>query len=110
MDNLELIKKFHKIGMTNYWISRAVDPPFTLKSFYVCKDIDDFVEKIAFGNWVVGQAFVLDDMCFIEQVDGGNEYLVIKGDRKVDSASLYLMYKNGTLLNYIQELKNGLYD
>jgi hypothetical protein len=36
--------------------------------------------RIGHGNWTLGQAFHLADLCFINQVDGGDEWLTIRSD------------------------------
>ncbi len=59
------------IGEANRWISRACDPPFTRNCFVECADAAELVERLAHGNWCLGQAFFLGDLCFIQQVGGG---------------------------------------
>jgi hypothetical protein len=76
-----------KLGKQNPWIREANDPPFTTKSFHVCVHDDELLDKFAHGNWSLGQAFVRDDLCFINQVDGGDEWLAIRRDRSFESIS-----------------------
>jgi len=72
------INNWLKIGNRNPWIREADDPKFTKRSFKECKDLDELIKELEHGNWATGQAFYLDDLCFIQQVNGGDEWLVIK--------------------------------
>jgi hypothetical protein len=80
-----------KIGKKNIWIQEAWDPPFTTGSFSECKTIDELIEKFDHGNWCLGQAFYFGDICFINQIDGGDEWLVIKQDCAFESFTTRLM-------------------
>jgi hypothetical protein len=74
-----------RIGRENPWIAEAWDPPFSERSFHECKTVDELIEKLDHGNWCLGQAFYLGDVCFINQVNGGDEWLVIKQDCAFES-------------------------
>src|SRR5438876_8125105 len=65
------------IGRDNLWIRRASDPPFDRKSCTACADADELKARLAHGNWCLGSAFFLDDLCFIEQAGGGDAWLVL---------------------------------
>lgn len=82
------LRTFLRIGRQNPWIREANDPPFTELSFHVCEDEDELVERLLHGNWCLGQAFVLGDLCFINQVDGGDEWLTIKGNTAFESITM----------------------
>ena len=58
------------VGKTNRWIRCAWDPRFTRRSFERCADADQLKARLAHGNWCLGQAFFLGDLCFIQQVNG----------------------------------------
>lgn len=73
-----LIKRWLAVGRGNPWISKADDPPLTEMSFAPCCDAEDLADKIREGNWCLGQGFFCDDLCLINQVDGGDEWLVVK--------------------------------
>jgi hypothetical protein len=75
------------LGRENYWIRRSVDPPFTRASFVRCADRAELTKKLAQGNWCLGSAFALGTLCFIQQVGGGDEWLVIKKNVAFESAS-----------------------
>ncbi|MCI0459142.1 MAG: hypothetical protein L0Z62_19470 [Gemmataceae bacterium] len=76
-----------RLGKQNPWIRRAVDPPFNTQSFHECKDDNELLDKFAHGNWCLGQAFTLGDLCFIQQLNGGDEWLAIKQDTPFESIS-----------------------
>jgi hypothetical protein len=75
------------LGEQNRWIRRACDPPFTRRSFVACEDAAELKELLAHGNWCLGSAFYLGDLCFIEQRSGAGEWLVIKQNVPFESAS-----------------------
>lgn len=74
-------------GKKNLWIREAEDPPFTTSSFHECKTDGELLEKFKHGNWCLGQAFHIGDLCFINQVNGGDEWLTIKGNTPFESIS-----------------------
>ena len=100
------IKEWLKIGKNNYWISKASDPLFNEDSFYKCKNLDELVEKLEHGNWCLGQAFYLNNYCFIQQVNGGDEWLVIKDDFRFESISYKPMGENG-FREWFKQVRNA---
>lgn len=90
------IKIWLEIGKQNQWISNASDPPFDENSFYECKIIDELIDNFRHGNWCLGQAFYYKDLCFINQVNGGDEWLTIRRDIPFDSISCgYIIEHDG---------------
>lgn len=81
----ELVAAWLEIGHRNPWICQAYDPPFTVLSFYFCQGVHELVEQLLHGNWCLGQAFALGEVCFINQVNGGGEWLTIKGHTAFES-------------------------
>lgn len=75
-----------KIGKSNRWIKEAYDPAFSLESFHVCTGRAELFSKFD-ENWCLGQAWVLGELAFINQVEGGDEYLVIRRGLKFESLS-----------------------
>jgi len=82
------------IGRQNRWVRMACDPVFDETSFYPCADIAELMEKFRQGNWSLGSAFTLGDLCFIQQDDGGDEWLTIKQDVAFESMSCGWMIKH----------------
>ncbi|MEK5357775.1 hypothetical protein [Paenibacillus sp. FSL L8-0709] len=76
-----------KIGQKNHWIAEATDPPFTYASFTECKTVDYLIEKLGLRGWCLGQAFYYRNLCFINQIDGGSEWRVIRDGISFDSWS-----------------------
>lgn len=101
------IDKWLEIGHKNPWISEASDPPFSRKSFVVCNSVEELYIFIWHGNWSLGTAFILGDLCFINQVDGGDEYLTIKQDLPFESASLLAMIRADGFFNFIERIQKA---
>lgn len=80
----DFIKEWINIRRVNPWIKYAYDPPFSENSFCECSSIAELEERIGHGNWCLGTAFFYGNLCFINQVDGGDEWLTIKGDYAFD--------------------------
>lgn len=82
-------KKVRDLAMENYWISgraaiydgdpfSAIENPLTENSFGVMPTIAELHETFLHGNWAIRCAFAYKNLAFINQVDGGDEWLVIK--------------------------------
>jgi len=83
-----------KLGKQNPWIRQATDPAFSTQSFHACVDDDELLDRLAGGQWCLGQALYRGDMCFIQQVDGGDEWLAIKQDVPFESISFGRIIKS----------------
>ena len=92
------------IGEANRWIQRACDPPFSRRSFVECGDPKELAARLAHGNWCLGQVFFLGDLCFVQQVGGGDEWLVIKQNVAFDSASCGRMIATGTFVDFLSRV------
>ncbi|MEU0520921.1 hypothetical protein [Streptosporangium sp. NPDC006007] len=84
----ELREQWYKLGIENPWISSADDPPFTRNSFVGCYSVEELEENIGHGNWAIGTAFYYRDLCFINQVEGGDEWLTIRHGIAFESMTL----------------------
>jgi hypothetical protein len=91
----DLVKDWYGLCSENIWIRGAYDPIFTLDSFYECKSVDELVEKLEHGNWCLGNAFYYKNICFIQQVDGGDEWLVIRDNIVFESWSAGRVIREG---------------
>jgi len=100
------INKWIEIGRNNYWIQEVEDPAFNEESFYQCSNLEELQKKLNHGNWSLGQAFHLDDICFIQQINGGNEWLVIRGEIAFESIS-YQDYQSQKFLQFIKDIKQA---
>jgi len=93
------------IGSANRWIQRACDPPFTGASFVACTDAAELAERLSRGNWCLGQAFFLGELCFIQQVGGGDEWLVIKQNVAFESASCGTMIATARFADFLARIQ-----
>lgn len=84
----KLILKWLEVGKNNPWIRDAYGPPFTEKSFCRCETLEELYSKISKGNWCLAQAFYLGNIAFINQVDGGDEWLVIRNALPFESITV----------------------
>ena len=102
------IETWIRIGNTNPWIKDAWDPAFDESSFYRCADVEELKEKLAHdGSWCLGQAFFLGDLCFILQVDGGDEWLTVKEAICFDSITFKPIIDRGDFYALLEDLLKG---
>jgi hypothetical protein len=92
------------IGEANRWICRA-STRRSRKCFVECADAAELAERLAHGNWCLAQAFFLGDLCFIQQVGGGDEWLVIKHNVAFESASCEHMIASGTFVDFLARVQ-----
>lgn len=100
------LKTWLMFGNKNIWINKAWDPAFSEKSFIECKSIAKLADKILHGNWCLGQAFWYKDICLINQIDGGDEWLVIKQNRAFESFTCDLMGRE-KFINSIKSIRKA---
>ena len=92
-----LIPTWVELGMQNPWISREafekweralswLDSPFDAKSFQQTFTIED-LSKNLLQTWSIGVAFYFENIAFINQINGGNEWRVIRDDTSFESLS-----------------------
>ena len=106
----ELKEIWYKLGMSNFWIREADDPEFSKDMLYECKTLDELIEKFEHGNWCLGQGFYYKDICFINQIDGGCEWLTIKDDIAFESMSCGLMLRRegrGYFIELIERIEKA---
>lgn len=93
-----------EIGRCNPWIRAAWDPPFDRRSFFEAADLDALEERLEHGNWSLGQAFHLGELCFINQVNGGDEWLTIRRNLAFESISAEPMIATGRFRAFIADI------
>jgi len=54
-----------------------------------CASVQDLVRNLLKGNWCLGTAFHFEDICFINQVEAGGEWLTIKGRTPFESITFH---------------------
>lgn len=71
----------------NDWLKRggvdfAEDPcmesDYRFGNYYVCNTIEELKKAFLFGNWAIRQGFLYQNLGFINQVNGGDEWWTIK--------------------------------
>ena len=100
-----LIEEWVKIGHRNSWIKCAYDPAFDKDSFYECRALEELTEKFLHGNWCLGAAFYLGNLCFINQVNAGDEWLTIRNNIPFESITMGSTIRKGELPQLIERFK-----
>lgn len=115
----EFMEMCYKIGMKNHWCSGKAaieDGDYVVEedrlnrdSFKIFDSLDKLKEYFARGNWCLGSSFIYNDLCFMNQVDGGGEWLTIKrfGDEAIafESMSMSLIIKDEKFEDTIRRLE-----
>lgn len=94
-----------KIGKKNPWIKRASDPAFDIRQVHEKKTVQELYDHFQHGNWCTGDAPYYQNICFINQVDGGSEYMVIRDDISFESltAERYSLEKLTAFIERVQK-------
>jgi hypothetical protein len=106
-DAKNLMETWEAIGLVNPWIAQANDPAFSkylLKRVSTLRELELLFEH---GNWCLGQGFYFQNLCFINQIDGGDEWLTIKDDYAFESITFRGIIKKGEFEAYVQRLLNA---
>ena len=91
-DQPGLIDAWLEIGRRNPWISQASDPPFNRRSFAATASLEALAEVVSGPqSWCLGQAYYWQNLCLIQQVNGGDEWLMIKDTYAFESFSCQCM-------------------
>lgn len=102
--DVELRDAWYQVGLENPWIKNADDPPFTKDSFTGCYSVEELAERISGASWAVGVAFYYRDLCFINQVEGGDEWLAIRHGIAFESVTAEPLIENGTFAQLVRRL------
>lgn len=114
----EFIEMCYKIGRNNHYCSGTADSYDGLlseedclnrNSFKVYTDLEELKETLSHSNWCLGTSCIYNDLCFINQISGGGEWLTIKrfGDEAIafESMSMALICKDGNFEKTISRLE-----
>ena len=115
----QFIEMAYQIGMANGWCSGRFamqDGDFITEedrlnrnSFATFTDLEKLKADMANTNWCLGSSFIYHDLCFMNQVDGGGEWLTIKrfDDEAIafESISMHLVIEDGEFENLIRRLE-----
>lgn len=114
----EFIEMCYKIGMKNYWCSGTAarsdgdyiveEDRLNKNSFKIYENLEEIKETLSRDNWCLGTSCIYNDLCFMNQVDGGGEWLTIKrfGDEAIafESMSMAAIIKDGKFEETIRRL------
>lgn len=91
-----------RLGMENHWIRLADDPPFARDQFAPVGSVEELEASLLECNWTVGTAFYLDSVCFINQSESSDEWLVIKESCAFESFSIRQMVSQGVFRRAVE--------
>ncbi len=115
----EFWEQCYKIGMKNGWCSGRYamrDGNFIVEedrlnkgSVCVIEDRKELKEFFEHGNWCLGDAIIHKQLCFIQQVNGGDEWLTIRAfddaePLAFESVTFERIIKRGEFPKYIERL------
>lgn len=106
----ELLTQWEQIGNRYYAIRTAYDPAFSTSMLHRCNRLEELHTYFAHGNWCVGQGFYYKNLCFINQMDGGDEWLAIKDNYDFESITFDGMIQQGRFFGYMQDLMTATKD
>lgn len=64
--------------------------------FAECTSLEDLRRAFAHGNWAIRQGFLYDDLAFVQQVDGGDEWWTLKRVADNGDISDWLAFESWT--------------
>lgn len=103
----QYLQAWLRIGNKNPWINKAVDPPFDENSFKdLSISLSVLVDTILRGNWSLGTAFYYKDICLINQINGGDEWLTIKQDVTFESLTCEAIGRE-RLIGLLRDIDNS---
>ena len=100
----QLLDIWESIGNKNIFIRNAIDPPFTKRTFEKCESLQDLYEFLNSSTWCLGQAFYFENLCIINQMNGGDEWLIIKDNKIIDSFSFDIIIRKGMFFQLMEKL------
>ena len=106
-DAKDLIATWEAIGLDNPWIAEANDPPFSKYMLVRVASLAELEYLFEQGNWCLGQGYYFKNLCFINQINGGDEWLTIKDDYAFESVTFNRIIKQGEFVAYIESLLNA---
>jgi len=95
------IEKWLSIAQQNAWIRQrgsqdandtcAFEEPLSEHDFFQCGTIEELYNFLSRGNWMLGQPFYYQNLCFINQINAGDEWLVIRDGLAFESLTAEAM-------------------
>jgi len=106
-DAKDLIEIWEAIGLGNPWIAEVNDPPFSKYMLVRVNTLHQLELIFQYGNWSLGQGYYFKNLCFINQIDGGDEWLTIKENYALESITFKKIIEKGEFVPYLQRLLNA---
>jgi len=106
-DARHLLTVWEAIGKANPWIAEANDPEFDRTLLKKVDTLEQLELMFQYGNWCLGQGFYYRNLCFINQIDGGDEWLTIKDDYAFESVTFARIIGDGDFAEYLGRLLNA---
>lgn len=100
----ELLEMWLVIGANNYWIRQTSDPAFDKSMLINCHTLEILENFFRAGNWCLGQGFYYRNLCFINQINSGDEWLTIKDNYAFESISFLPCIKQGRFYDLMERL------
>lgn len=76
----ELLRSWAEMARDDEFISWAGDPPVSELSIKICKDVDQLIGNlVSTGTHKLGEAYAFGDLCFINQIEDDDFWLVYRG-------------------------------
>ncbi|GAG40121.1 unnamed protein product, partial [marine sediment metagenome] len=113
MNNKHLIPLFVKEGNKNYWISGQAniddgdlffEDYFNEESIKICSSINELRDKFNFGCWARCVSFIYKNLCFVNQINGGDEWLTMKAFNVPDNPEI-ISFESITMKAFIKKHK-----
>ena len=83
-----IVEKWLSIAQQNPWIRQrgsgdandtcAFEEALSEQDFFQCNTVVELYSFLVRGNWMLGQPFYFKNLCFINQINAGDEWLVIR--------------------------------
>ncbi|MEZ2334709.1 hypothetical protein AB6735_03705 [Mucilaginibacter sp. RCC_168] len=103
-DAKDLIETWEAIGLVNPWIAEANDPPFSKHMLVRVNTLQQLELIFQYGNCCLGQGYYFKNLCFINQINGGDEWLTIKNDYAFESITFERIINDGEFEAYLKRL------
>jgi hypothetical protein len=100
----QLLEIWEQIGYINQYIKQAYDPAFSRATLLKCHHPVILQALFAQGNWCLGQGFYYNNLCFINQTEGGDDWLAIKEDVAFTTINFEKMITQGKFLLYLEKI------
>lgn len=100
----KLLESWYQLGLAEPSIRAAEDRPFTKARFTGCDSVDELAEQISAMPWPAGTAFYYRDLCFIQQANGGDEWLAIRHETAFETMALAPSLADRTFASLVRRL------